>query len=212
MTIESRSRGRIRQDVGMSKEAATGPLYDAVALWESRSTFGVDEVISAATDALVAGLDSPSLRELAGASAKADYWTLRPLVEATLDELEISYPGPSNDEVQIAAARVMSKRLLAGSLTARDFAAWAHSTIGHEGPSRLQPIVELDDAYDMCEYTGGTLDNIEAAARREAKSLLAGEHLPARSTPSQPDQITANAGAESRLRSAWRRARGHLGR
>jgi hypothetical protein len=133
--------------------------------------------VSGVTDALVAGFDSPSLRELAGASAKADYWTLRPLVEA-----------------------------------ARDFAAWAHSTIGHEGASRLQPIVELDDAYDMSDYTGGILDDIEAAARREAKSLLAGEPLPARATLSQPDQVTANAGAESWLRSASRRARGHLSR
>ena len=196
----------------MTEGATTEALYDAVALWEVRSTFGADEVISAAVDALVAGVDSPSLRELAGLSAQDSYWTLRPLVEGTLEELNISYPGPSSDDVQIAAARVMCKRLLGGGLTARDFAAWAHTTIGHEGAARLQPLVELDDAYDVSEYTGDTLEDLETTAHREAKSLLAGEPLLARTVPVQPAETPASAGSKSRFRSVLRRARNYLGR
>ena len=45
-----------------------------------------------------------------------------PLVEGALVELNISYPGPGSDDIQIAAARAMSRRLLGGGLTARDFA------------------------------------------------------------------------------------------
>ena len=53
----------------MDEETAREALGGAVALWEVRTTFGPGEVIVAATDALVAGVDSPTLRELAGASA-----------------------------------------------------------------------------------------------------------------------------------------------
>lgn len=191
----------------MTEGTATEALYDAVALWEVRSTFGADEVISAAVDALLAGVDSPTLRELAALSAQDSYWTLRPVVERTLEELAISYPGPDSDDVQIAAARVMCRRLLGGSLTARDLATWAHRTIGHEGAARLQPLVELDDAYDVSEYTGDSLEDLETAAHRAAKSLLAGEPLPVR-TAATP----ARAGSESPFPPVLRRAREYLGR
>ncbi|MDC7122861.1 hypothetical protein OMK64_15100 [Cellulomonas fimi] len=154
----------------MSGTAAQA-LFDAVALWEIRSPRAADEVIAAAVDALVAGVDSPSLRELAGVPASADYWTLRPLVEATLGELRIPYPGPGREDLEIAATRVMCARLLEGSLTARDLGAWAHSTIGHEGASRLQPFVELDDIYDLSD-DDAAVEALEDAARREAMTLL----------------------------------------
>lgn len=192
-------------------EGATEALHDAVALWEVRSAFGSNEVISAAVDALVAGADSPSLRELAGRSAQDSYWTLRPLVEGTLEELNISYPGPGSDDVQVAAARVMCKRLLGGGMTARDFAAWAHTTIGHEGAARLQPLVELDDAYDVREYTGRSLEDLETAAHGEATSLLTGEPSLALTTAVQPSETSASAGSKSRFGSVSRRVRKHLG-
>lgn len=167
-----------KQDVAVTESAARESLSDAVALWAVGPTSGAQDVIAAAVDALVAGVDSPSLRELAGLSAKDDYWTLRPLVEATLDELDISHPGPDSDETQVAAARVMCRRLLRGDLTAREFVIWAHGTVGHDGAARLQPIVELDDGYDICGYTGETAEELDEAAHREARSLLAGEPLP----------------------------------
>jgi hypothetical protein len=170
----------------MSEQDARQLLFDAVALWEVRTTSGAEEVISAATDAIVAGVDSPTLRELAGASPKEDYWTLRPLIEGTLDELGVPYPGPGTDEIQIAGARVMCRRLLDGTVAPREFATWAHNTIGHEGAGRLQPLVELDDVYDVCEYTGDTPDELDEAARSAAKSLLAGEPLPPRPTQPKP--------------------------
>jgi hypothetical protein len=108
-------------------------LGDAVALWEVRGAFGPEEVISAAVDALVAGVDSPTLRELAGASVRDDYWTLRSMVEGTFEELSIPMPAPGTDEMQIAATRVMARRVINGLLTPSEFARWAHTTIGHDG-------------------------------------------------------------------------------
>lgn len=45
-------------------------LYDAVARWVPDSGYGPSGMIDAACQALVDGLDSPTLRELAGASPR----------------------------------------------------------------------------------------------------------------------------------------------
>lgn len=161
----------------MDEETARDALGDAVALWRVRTTFGPEEVIAAATDALAAGVDSSTLRELAGASARDDYWTLHPLVEGALEELSIPMPASGTDEIQIAATRVMAKRLIDGDLTPSEFVRWAHATIGHEGALQLQPLVNLDDAWDVTEYTGDTPSDLDEAARSMALSLLAGESL-----------------------------------
>jgi hypothetical protein len=169
--------GHLREDAPVDEETAREALGDAVALWEVRTTFGPEEVIAAATDALVIGVDSPTLRELAGASARDDYWTLRPLVDGALKELSIPLPAPGTDEIQIAATRVMAKRVINRGLTPSEFARWAHATIGHEGAHQLQPLVDLHDAWAVTEYTGDTLADLDEAARSMALSLLAGESL-----------------------------------
>jgi hypothetical protein len=50
-----------------------------------------DELPDLATEALVRGLDSPALRELAGAS-RDDFWRIKGLFEAMVDELEFDLP------------------------------------------------------------------------------------------------------------------------
>jgi hypothetical protein len=68
-------------------------LYDAAAGWTDNPRFGPAVLIGAACRALVDGLDSPALRELAGASVHHSSHDLRELLTATLDELHIPYPG-----------------------------------------------------------------------------------------------------------------------
>ncbi|MCB2411690.1 hypothetical protein LGT39_02360 [Demequina sp. TTPB684] len=196
----------------MTESTETSALFDAVALWEVRESSGAAAVISAAVNAVVAGVDSPSLFEVAGFTGKESYWTIRPVVEATFEELNIPYPGPDRDEMQIAATRVMGKRLLDGELSARDLCAWAHSTIGHDGAARLQPLVELDDAYDIEEYAGADVQVLDDAAHEMAMSLLAGDPLPDRLWPELVNGFSARAATESRFRSAMRRIRARLNR
>lgn len=68
-------------------------LYDAADRWTANPRHGATEVIAAACQALVDGLDSPTLRELAGASVNDPSHDLRSLLDATLDELHIPQPG-----------------------------------------------------------------------------------------------------------------------
>lgn len=68
-------------------------LYDAVARWVPDMGYGMSDVIDAACLALIDGLDSPTLRELAGASPRDSSWDVRELASRTLDELRIPLPG-----------------------------------------------------------------------------------------------------------------------
>lgn len=78
------------EDEGGSAEQR---LHDAVARWDFDTGLGLSEMLEAACQALVDGLDSQALRELAGASAKDSSWDIRELVSKSLDELRIPSPG-----------------------------------------------------------------------------------------------------------------------
>ena len=62
-------------------------LFDAAARWDAGSVFGPAELIDAACTALIDGLDSPALRELAGASPRESSTEVDELIDRTLDEL-----------------------------------------------------------------------------------------------------------------------------
>lgn len=69
-------------------------LYDAATRWNAPPTWrGPEEVIEAACNCLVDGIDSPSLRLLAGASPKDPAQEIEGLVRATLQELGLPEPG-----------------------------------------------------------------------------------------------------------------------
>ena len=50
-------------------------------------------------------------------------------------------------------------------LAPRELTAWAHSVIGHDGLEAAERFVELDDAYDMLEYTAMTAQDVDLAAQ-----------------------------------------------
>lgn len=151
-------------------EARAG-LADAFSLW--RMVPGtVDSVIEAATSCLVAGMDSPGLRELAGASPRESPFVLEPLIEETLVELGMRDVLSSN--VHRAALAVMLRRLRARQITERELARWAHTHIGHDGDDRCQVFVDFEDVYDTIEYTAHSPDDLDHWLREEADAFLRG--------------------------------------
>lgn len=69
-------------------------LYDSAIRWSPvPGKDGTKELIDAAVQALCDGLDSPTLRLLAGASPTDRGDEIQPLLEAALDELAIPQPG-----------------------------------------------------------------------------------------------------------------------
>lgn len=89
-------------------------LHNAVVGWDA--DHGPAALIDAACEALIGGLDSPALRELAGASAKDSSWDIRELAFAALDELRIPRPGAVPVGHVVAAGGGVARRSGVNSL------------------------------------------------------------------------------------------------
>lgn len=166
----------------MSTQAAAIALQDHAALWRM-GEIRASDVVDAACDALVAGLDTPGLRMLAACTrAEADY-DVHDLLPAALDELGLAIPPVGSEGAQEAAARALARRMLAGELTPREFTWRIHQRHGHELPL-TQRLAELDDEYDVLEYGDRTLDQVDAEVTAEARRLTAQPTVPAEPTDS----------------------------
>ncbi|GHH73809.1 hypothetical protein GCM10018793_13250 [Streptomyces sulfonofaciens] len=163
-----------------STEAAAIALQDHAALW-STGEIRASDVVDAACDALVAGLDTPGLRVLAACTrAEADY-EVHVLLPAALDELGLTFYPVASDAGQEAGARALARRMLTGELTPREFTIRIHQRCGHELPL-TERLAELDDEYDVLEYGDRTADQVDAEVTAEARRLAAHPAVPAAPT------------------------------
>ncbi|MET8827299.1 hypothetical protein ABZX40_15090 [Streptomyces sp. NPDC004610] len=165
-----------------STEAAAIALQDHAALW-SMGEIRASDVVIAACDALVAGLDAPGLRMLAACTrAEADY-DIHDLLPAALDELGLTFCPVGSGACQEASARALARRMLAGELTPREFTSRIHQRYGHELPL-TERLAELDDEYDVLADGGSTEGQLGAEITAEARRLAAHPTIPAGPTDS----------------------------
>ncbi|MER7112700.1 hypothetical protein [Streptomyces sp. NPDC000229] len=163
-----------------STKAAAIALQDHAALW-SVGEIRASDVVSAACNALVAGLDTPGLRSLAACiRAEADY-DVHGLLPAALDELGLTFYPVASEAGQEAAARALARHMLAGELTPREFTFRIHQRYGHEVPL-TERLAELDDEYDVLEYGDRTVDQVDAEVTAEARRLAAHPKVPSQAT------------------------------
>jgi len=158
-------------------EDATARFSDAVALWRVGAAPASD-VIDAAVDCLVADVDSPALRELAGESPRESRFILDPLIDQVLDELGVDRVIVANP--QRAALTAVLKRYKRGELTAAAAAQWAHRYIGHQGAAAFQIFVDFDDMYDTVNYGSYTVADLDGWMAEETDAFLAGRASPGR--------------------------------
>ncbi|MFI6728515.1 hypothetical protein [Streptomyces atratus] len=88
------------------------------------------DVVTAACDALVVGLDSPALRILAACTRAEAEYDVPDLLPPALDELGLTFHPARGVAGQEAAARALAARMLAGELTPRELAFRSISTSG----------------------------------------------------------------------------------
>lgn len=153
----------------MSGDAATEStgLFDllvARALWIVQSD-AAPTAIDAATRALVQGVDSGPLRELAGATPDINVFELGALIESALSSAEVDVGELTEDDALQLVTRHHAERVLRSEMDIRELTGWAHSKIGHEGPAWAQELVELDDRYD--DFESGWGDDPHWAATLE---------------------------------------------
>ncbi|MFI1658354.1 hypothetical protein ACH4ZU_26130 [Streptomyces sp. NPDC020472] len=159
-----------------STRAAAIALQDRAALWSMGEVRAI-EVVNAACDALVAGLDTPGLRTLAALTrAEADY-DVHDLLPAALDELGLTFYPVADEAGREAAARALARRMLAGELTPREFTVRIHRRYGHELPL-TERLAELDDEYDILEYGNRALHQVDAEVTAEARRIAAASAAP----------------------------------
>jgi hypothetical protein len=82
--------------VRLPQTSAEHDLYEAAALWWNRPR-DIPALVDAACDALVTGLDSDGLAELAGVSTPESVVTMRELVGRVFDELDLVWPPTAVD-------------------------------------------------------------------------------------------------------------------
>ncbi|MEV7123003.1 hypothetical protein [Kitasatospora griseola] len=152
-----------------STQSAASNLQDHAALW-SIGEVRASKVVSAACDALVAGLDSPALRALAACTrAEADYYVPE-FLPAALDELVLTFYPVGSQAGEEAAVRALARQMLSGELTPRELAFRIHQRLGHE-LALAERLAELDDEYDVLEYCNRTLAQVDAEVTAEARRL-----------------------------------------
>ncbi|WP_042443114.1 hypothetical protein [Streptacidiphilus jiangxiensis] len=149
-------------------EAAAG-LRSTATLW-SNGRCPAAALADAACDALVAGLDTPGLRELAAVNHRdADYDVPR-LLPTAMKELGLTLHPHGSPAAQESWARLLAADTLAGRLTPRELADEIHLQFGHRLPP-AETLASLSDEYHQLEYTGRTAASVDAEVLAEARRL-----------------------------------------
>ncbi|GAB3556869.1 hypothetical protein J2S53_004258 [Actinopolyspora lacussalsi] len=167
-----------------SPETAARDLQENAALWSARE-IRAEKVVRSACDALVAGLDSPTLRILAACTRAEAGESVPALLPAALDELGLVFHPLDSEAVTEPAVRLLAGRLLAGEMTPRAF-AWRISRVYGSNVDLALPFVGLHEAYDTVEYTEYTVAELDAEVIAEARRIAAYPHEPIES-PSTSD-------------------------
>jgi hypothetical protein len=155
----------------VNQDEARRVLADTVALW-SAGAETPEAVVRCACDALVAGLDSDGLRTLAGLSTSASTWDVEDVVPLAAAELGIETCPPRTEGASLQAARVLARRCLAGAVQPRELVAWMHTTFVHGQSDRIEPLLVLDDEYDISMDTDRSIAFLDQEVLDAARALL----------------------------------------
>ena len=82
-------------------------------MWQVRSIKS-PVVVNRATDALVAGLDTPGLRDLAGRASDENWFEMRDLIQKTFLELDAPLPQIDTDAPILLALQFMREQFVSG--------------------------------------------------------------------------------------------------
>lgn len=141
-------------------------------------------IVDWATDALVAGEDTPSLVILAGLDRASSVFETTPWLDKALAELNVLPPAP--DELRRAYVGVVSRALMAGRLNSEQALESIHrqvvTPLGH--PSDLSAWCYVWEGLGPTDFRELTSGDIDVEARRLAAEWV--RHAGLVSAPRQP--------------------------
>jgi hypothetical protein len=137
-----------------------------------------------ATDALVRDLDTPALRELAGA-ARSDYWLISDLFVKAMEELTLELPDEQTALWRLAQHK--ASEIVTGIVSPSSGAHWIWSEICHriEREGDLRIFIGLADEWD---------DHPGDRAYLDAQIVAAAEQLVAQAEPRTWVRVQARHG------------------
>jgi hypothetical protein len=150
-----------RQDEVVRDEDVRAKFGEVAALWAVGRRNAAD-VVMAACDALVAGVDSPSLAVLAGVPLRGGEYEVREVLPAALRELGLPAYSENDLPTDVAVLGILAAQVVDGSLPPYELAAWAsHDYEVQDAVPAAQELARLYDEYDYVGYTSVTGDEID---------------------------------------------------
>ena len=143
---------------------------DLVASWHADEITDGD-VVLAACDLVVAGIDGPAVSTLAGASLRHSWEEMPPLLGDALRELGLEHHEHGTDGGKIEGLRLMARRTLAGRMSPRELSRWAHRKIGHDQIVEAETLVRLHDIYNTLEYEDLTEADVDEQVMDEVRRI-----------------------------------------
>ncbi len=157
------------------KQSALKALLDAGTVWAA--TGHGQPMVDGAAAALVAGVDSPTLRILAGAPARSADQEATELAGDVFAELGLALPTKFSEEAYVALARLKAQQFLDGELSARQLAneLWGIYSASDDNPA-LAAASGLGDWYSLLDDGGIPSDEaaVDARVRACAEELASG--------------------------------------
>lgn len=127
-------------------------FLEEAALWR-RAQVSASDVVDAAVQALLAGIESVSFILIAGLTrAEADA-ELGELLPAALDELGLDCLGYEDPNIDVLAAAAMARSFLYGHVEAQQLTQAIHQTFGHMCNPLIEELSILDDSFDTLDYS-----------------------------------------------------------
>ncbi|GGU74991.1 hypothetical protein [Lentzea flava] len=145
---------------------------DVVGLWHVDRRSAAD-VVRAACDLLVAGVDGPAMSRLAAASVRTADDEVPLLLEDAMTEVGLEHHHLGSDGGLEAGVRAMARLTLAGELSPRELARWAHRWCGHDRLELADGLALLDDVYDERELAGLTEEDVDEEVLAEVRRITA---------------------------------------
>lgn len=155
-------------DESAEKRSAVKALLDAGTVWAATG-YG-QPVVDAAAAALAVGVDSPTLRVLAGAPARFADEEATEFASDAFAELGLALPAKFSEEAYVALARLKAQQFLDGGMSARQLAneLWGLYSACDYSPA-LAVASGLGDWYSLLD--DGAIPSSEAAVATHAESV-----------------------------------------
>lgn len=163
---------------------------EALAMYDLQPDLRTQELIDAAGALLGTGFETNNVLALASLPTMRTHNAFVLAERVSLAREDLGMPAIGREGAQIRVAQAMARRWLAGELTDRELADWAHRTLTHFCADEVGDLVFHADELDTLVYTNTSEEAAHQTLVTIVATLLAIPD-PWRAAEGEPDAETA---------------------